>query len=164
MPSCGRIPSRTFSHEPEDLHNNSQRNLWSSSAVPCVTNFPWLAGRNRRLDSADVVKLDRSRRRRRLELLRNKPRHAWLVQRRSARITKQALIGAVKKDRYSITSSARASTEGGIVRPRALAVLRLITKSNLDGCSTGKSAGLAPFNILSTKVAALRNKSEISAP
>src|SRR5262249_39301325 len=51
---------------------------------------------------------------------------------------------------HSITSSARASTEGGIVRPRALAVLRLMTSSNFVGCSTGKSAGLAPFRILST--------------
>jgi hypothetical protein len=73
-----RIPSRRLSHEPENLHDNSQRDLWSSSPVPCVTNFLWLAGRNRRLDGTDVVKLDRSRRRRRLELLRNKPRHAWL--------------------------------------------------------------------------------------
>ena len=62
--------------EPENLHDNSQRDLWSGSAVPCVANFLWLAGRNRRLDGADVVKLDRSRRHRRLELLRNKPRHA----------------------------------------------------------------------------------------
>jgi hypothetical protein len=35
-----------------------------------------------RLGGTDVVKLDRSRRRRRLELLRNKPRHAWLRQRK----------------------------------------------------------------------------------
>src|SRR5450755_3806627 len=77
-----RIPSRRLSHEPENLHDNSQRDLWSSSPVPCVTNFLWLAGRNRRLDGTDVVKLDRSRRRRRLELLRNKPRHAWLRQRK----------------------------------------------------------------------------------
>ena len=32
---------------------------------------------------------------------------------------------------YSISSSARESTELGTVRPSALAVLRLITKSNL---------------------------------
>src|SRR5215813_6760845 len=32
---------------------------------------------------------------------------------------------------YSTTSSARASSEGGTVTPRAFAVLRLITKSNL---------------------------------
>ena len=36
-----------------------------------------------------------------------------------------------------ITSSARASTAGGIVRPRAFAVFRLITNSNLVGCSMG---------------------------
>jgi hypothetical protein len=40
--------------------------------------------------------------------------------------------------------------DGGIVRPSALAVFRLMTSSNLVGCSTGKSAGFAPFKILST--------------
>src|SRR5260370_28783722 len=34
---------------------------------------------------------------------------------------------------YSITSSARAMSEGGTVRPSALAVLRFITISNLVG-------------------------------
>ena len=42
---------------------------------------------------------------------------------------------------HSRTSSARARMEGGTVRPSALAVLRLITSSNLVGCSTGRSAG-----------------------
>src|SRR5207247_25177 len=46
---------------------------------------------------------------------------------------------------FSTTWSARATSDGGIVRPRALAVLRLTTRSNLVGCSTGKSAGLAPL-------------------
>src|SRR5262245_17819109 len=54
---------------------------------------------------------------------------------------------------YWITSSARSSSDGGIVRPSALAVLRLMTSSNLVGCSTGRSAGLAPFRIWSTYVA-----------
>ena len=47
-------------------------------------------------------------------------------------------------------SSARCRSGGGIVRPRALAVFRLMTSSNLVGCSTGRSAGLAPLRILST--------------
>ena len=51
---------------------------------------------------------------------------------------------------HSITSSARASKEGGTVRPSALAVFMLIASSNLVGCSTGRSEGLAPFRILST--------------
>ena len=38
----------------------------------------------------------------------------------------------------------------GIVSPSAFAVLRLITSSNLVGCSTGRSAGLAPLRIRST--------------
>jgi hypothetical protein len=53
-----------------------------------------------------------------------------------------------------ITSSAWKSSVGGMVRPSACAVLRLMTSSNLVGCSTGRSAGLAPLKILSTKVAA----------
>ena len=51
---------------------------------------------------------------------------------------------------HSITSSARARSVGGTVRPSALAVLRLITNSILVGNSTGRSPGLVPFKILST--------------
>src|SRR5262249_4640363 len=58
---------------------------------------------------------------------------------------------------HSITSSARASTVAGISRPSVLAVVRFRTRSNLVGCSTGRSAGLAPRRILSTKSAARRN-------
>src|SRR5215470_14979861 len=65
---------------------------------------------------------------------------------------------------YSITWSARPSTDCGIVSPRALAVLRLMTSSNFVGCSTGKSAGLAPFRILSTKTAARRHTAAMEAP
>ena len=43
---------------------------------------------------------------------------------------------------HSITSSARESTAGGMVRPSALAVLRFITVSYLVGACTGRSAGL----------------------
>src|SRR5262249_12673825 len=51
---------------------------------------------------------------------------------------------------HSITSSARASRFGGIVRPSALAVLRLITSSNLVGCCTGRSAGFSPLRMRPT--------------
>ena len=51
---------------------------------------------------------------------------------------------------HSITSSARASSVGGTSRPSALAVLRLITSSNLVGCMTGRSAGLAPLRMRPT--------------
>ena len=47
-------------------------------------------------------------------------------------------------------SSARCSKDWGIVSPRALAVLRLMTSSNLVGCSTGRSAAFAPLRTLST--------------
>jgi hypothetical protein len=52
--------------------------------------------------------------------------------------------------RYSITTSARPSSVGGIVRPIDFAVLTLITNSNVVGCSIGISLGFAPATILLT--------------
>src|SRR5262249_4940169 len=57
---------------------------------------------------------------------------------------------AAKQHRYSINSSARASAAGGIVRPSALAVLRLITRLYLVGACTGMSAGFSPLRMRST--------------
>ena len=50
---------------------------------------------------------------------------------------------------HSITSSARASRVGGTSRPSALAVLRLMTSSNLVGCWTGRSPGEVPLRMRS---------------
>src|SRR5215471_16084270 len=57
---------------------------------------------------------------------------------------------------YSITSSARASSVGGTVRPRARAVLRLIDSSIRVGCSIGRSLGFVPSSIFLMKYAARR--------
>src|SRR5215831_12798475 len=57
---------------------------------------------------------------------------------------------------HSIASSARSRSASGTFKPRTLAVVRLMTKSNLVGCSTGMSAGFAPRKILSTISAARR--------
>jgi hypothetical protein len=51
---------------------------------------------------------------------------------------------------YSITSSARVSSDGGTSRPSAFAVLRLMTSSYLVAVCTGRSAGFSPFSIRST--------------
>src|SRR5215208_4687668 len=51
---------------------------------------------------------------------------------------------------HSITSSARARSVGGIVRPRAFAVLRLTTSSYLVGACTGRFAGFSPLRMRST--------------
>src|SRR5215510_10811810 len=51
---------------------------------------------------------------------------------------------------HSINSSARSRNDSGIVSPSPLAAVRLMTRSNLVGCSTGSSPGLAPRRILST--------------
>ena len=59
-----------------------------------------------------------------------------------------AASSSTNSEAYSITSSARASSVAGTVSPSAFAVFRLMTSSNLVGCSIGRSAGLAPFRIL----------------
>src|SRR5262249_9850202 len=46
---------------------------------------------------------------------------------------------------HSITSSAIASSDGGTVMPSILAVSALMTSSNFDDCTTGRSAGFAPL-------------------
>src|SRR6516225_8110009 len=48
---------------------------------------------------------------------------------------------------YWITSSTSASKVVGMARPSTLAVLMLMTNSNLVGCITGSSEGLAPWRI-----------------
>ena len=51
---------------------------------------------------------------------------------------------------YSMISSASADRFGGTSMPSALAVLRLMTNSNLVDCTTGKSPGFSPLRILPT--------------
>jgi hypothetical protein len=51
---------------------------------------------------------------------------------------------------YSIISSAVASSVDGMATPRALAVFKLITSSNLVGACTGSSAGFSPLRMRST--------------
>ena len=65
---------------------------------------------------------------------------------------------------YLITLSALARTLGGMVTPICLAAFRLIISSNFVGCSTGRSAGFAPFKILSTITAERLWGSSLSAP
>src|SRR5262245_37619646 len=57
---------------------------------------------------------------------------------------------------HSITSSARASSDGGTSMPSAFAVVRLMTRSNLVGCSTGTSLGFALRKILANCCAICR--------
>src|SRR5262249_60282028 len=48
---------------------------------------------------------------------------------------------------HSITSSAMLSSLSGTVRPSILAVGALMISSNLDACTTGRSAGLGPLRM-----------------
>src|ERR1700740_381453 len=56
---------------------------------------------------------------------------------------------------HSITSSARARTAPGMIRPRAFAVPRLTTNSKWVGTSSGRSAGREPRKIWATRKPAL---------
>jgi hypothetical protein len=65
---------------------------------------------------------------------------------------------------HSITSSAVASSVGGTVRPSILAVLRLITSSNLSCAWTGSSPAFSPLRMRSTYIAASRKLLCVSNP
>src|SRR2546422_10158965 len=65
---------------------------------------------------------------------------------------------------HSITSSARASSVGGTSMPSVLAVLRLMTSSNLIGAWTGSSLGFAPLRMRSAYDAARRYSSTPLGP
>src|SRR5262249_41887569 len=65
---------------------------------------------------------------------------------------------------HSITSVAMASNPSGTLSPSALAVFRLIANSNLVGCSTGSSAGLAPCRIRCTYQAPRLNRTGRGVP
>src|SRR6516165_5747866 len=79
------------------------------------------------------------------------------TQPRNVRFVPKADICAAANSRYSITLSARERSEGGTVRPSALAVFILIVSSNLVDACTGSSVGLVPLRIWSTYAAARRN-------
>ena len=49
---------------------------------------------------------------------------------------------------HRTTLSARSKIEGGSVMPRALAVLRFTTRSNVIGCWIGRSPSLPPLRTL----------------
>jgi hypothetical protein len=67
------------------------------------------------------------------------------VERSRPVVARQELPWAI---RYSITSSAMASSIGGTSMPSVLAVCRLTANANLVGCTTGRSAGLAPLRMV----------------
>src|SRR6516165_5179319 len=93
-------------------------------------------------------------------------RHRWLLRARRERPRCRAA-----EERYelaarnhSITSSAMASRPGGKVRPNALAVLRLITNSNLVDCKIGRSAAFSLLRIRPVWMPAWRYASVMLVP
>src|SRR5207249_10489560 len=108
-------------------------------------------------DVGSVDDSDRHRRRQRTARVREEPPP---VHRHAVAIT---LTGTSPVPHWT-TCSARNSTDFGMVRPSALAALRFTVSSNLLGCSTGRSPGLAPFRILSTWPAARRHMYATSTP
>src|SRR5262249_5612007 len=93
-------------------------------------------------------------------------RHRWLLcprcNRPRCRATEQR--DELAAAHHSITSSARASSDGGTSRSSALAVLRLITSSYLVGACTGRPAGFSPLRMRSTSLAARRYWLAMSGP
>src|SRR5262249_27862529 len=93
--------------------------------------------------------------------------HRWLLRasrKRPRRSRAAEQCDEVTPTDHSITFSAIASRLSGISRRRAFAVLRLITSSNLVGCTTGKSAGLSPLRIRPAQMPACRYASTRLGP
>src|SRR5205085_11096119 len=65
---------------------------------------------------------------------------------------------------HSITSSARASRDGGTVRPSASAVRMFKQSSIVIGCWNGKSEGRVPAITFASIAAACRNSEERRDP
>src|SRR5262249_25293381 len=65
---------------------------------------------------------------------------------------------------HSITSSASNCIELGTPRPRAFAVLKLITNSNLVDRCTGRSAGFSPLTIPAVEMPAWRYQTAKALP
>ena len=68
----------------------------------------------------------------------------------TAALDSESVLGDGVSRTYWITSVACNSTCGGMVRPSAWAVRRLMMKSNVVGCSIGRSAGVLPLRMRST--------------
>jgi hypothetical protein len=82
---------------------------------------------------------------------RSKPRAlALTISSRPPTLQPSKGAGGSPPSGHSMISVARTSTPRGMRRPSALAVFRLITRSKVDTCSTGRSAGLVPRRIRST--------------
>src|SRR5262245_1251017 len=90
--------------------------------------------------------------------------------RRLLRARRERPRGYAAEERYerasphSITPSARTKNVSEIARPSVLAVLRFTISSNFVGCSIGRSAGLAPLRMRSTKYAARRYRPRMFTP
>src|SRR4029079_12468296 len=98
------------------------------------------AGKRRLVLLIGEIDLDRAAREQRADDEREEE-HRVLAQQAAARL-------------HAITRSANTRLDGGIARPSARAVLRLITSSKREGCSTGSSEALPPLRMRTTNRAA----------
>jgi hypothetical protein len=137
------LASITFSHHggvPDGHHQSGEGNLvaqrWAGELEGVVAVRPWIYEEYRK---TVVLAYGKSR------VLARRPdtRREFCLRRLSSRAPGGARV-------YLSTSSAWKRSVGGMVRPRAWAVFRLMTSSNLVGWCTGRSPGVAPFRILST--------------
>jgi hypothetical protein len=80
------------------------------------------------------------------------PQKADIAQRgwHGRKVPQAAVCNRSKIAPYSMTSSAVARSDAGTVSPSMRAVSALMTSSNFDACTTGKSAGFAPLRMRPT--------------
>ena len=136
---------------PDDVTNRSMTVVWyQARIVSAVFDRDILA-----LDEAGLLQpLTKSTEAlcvpvRRLTVEKPNHRHPRLLRPHGQRLRR--CCAAEQRDElaalHSITSSAVASSVGGTVRPSIRAVWWLMTSSNFDACTTGRSAGFAPLRM-----------------
>jgi hypothetical protein len=156
LPFALSFPTRRPSSHRRGLRSCSIADKMASTGTVCRTLDKSRCSAEGRQPCANSRRMHRSKRR---ILIRSPPRGPVFIRTLSAGAARWLSVsfpslGTCSTVRprnctYSITSLARNRIDWGMASPSAFAVLRLMRSSNLVGCSTGRSAGLAPFNILS---------------
>ena len=142
------------------MHKYNNQDHAMMTAMLTAREHPGRASALRRLGRQRGRRISRGRRVRRAERARQRAAGAGEGRRRARGLghdrEKSCPRRASQRVGDSITSSARSNVAVGISMPSALAALRFTTVMNFDAPSIGRSAGLAPLRILSTKNAAWR--------
>ena len=136
------------SNAAQNLQENYVRPLWATSGHFLMSAYAWIT--SALLPKADIGCVLSEVRRCGINVRFTPKSGHSQVSLECPLSAKSGLMQCSKQHCYSITSSARPSSDIGTVRPSAFAVFRLTSSSYFVGACTGRSAGFSPFRMRST--------------